>query len=958
MNNITIGSTNINMATYTPTQRAPAEAVDLVALKAKIDLGGFPDLIGSLIKMIAGSSAEGKFDIDVSHTKATLTLGNPPVITNIELQGGQWMKTVGNNPARAIFQDLSERDQYTRLTTLFIQTFKDSRNPTEIGATSSNPSSAATTSPTAGHRHATHSSTTATASLPNTQSTSHPLSHSQTFLPGNVQQAPEHSHALAPSRPASSLARRKVTHLVSYQRKGHEIKLKKKKALQASTLRALRKKNQNLEKQKQKLDAEIATLQESLRKAEETNRSQQALLTQSQTNTGLTPIHHASQAQQTESQILQQKQRIQELETAQARLTQELTTARERLAQAEASGRAQTRTDALETHLTTVSKANNTATAQLGTASLVNESVTNQTDQQELEDFNVNFGTDVDTKDKTQEISDRLEAQMQKNFELSKELEAQKALIKQAIAEAASKEQTIRIQATDLEKLARALETANQHIPGSDQNADLVKLTKELDDLKKKHAQILQAKERLATRLNELEQFQESNDQSASIEKLRKQLKQAQEETRKANKTLNDEKATFEELLTEKENRYKSLMEQLKALQNQEAQQASQDSNAGKQDLLEAIRLASTEINRVKDELETLQKQIVDKDTLLQASLTEHQTKVEELEGQLKQAQQLTASHQKQQDGLQKELDRLTALLETKQTRKLQTAEQQTDIVPTQQALNEDTDDDIGFGRDDSDSRISAVEKALEKEKESKEAALQKAKTALETLEKQNLSIAQIKAQLEMAQKQLQEQETRLTQQTTPANLPTNLPDDEKSGLIRNNETLAESLKTTQSENKKLLEQLHMEYQTKLDESKGNIEKLSDNLKQAETNLQKQKISYEKLSNQLQEQQANDDEAASKEMALQKLGQKNRHLTQELTDKKTKIEEIERELEETKTKTTSQAQEFEANKLALETLMKFLTVTMEELKEDTDPASQKLLGTLNRNLAKATKIQG
>ena len=130
---IQISSTNIRRADYYASPGATAETRDLAALKAKIDASEAPDLIGMLIRLIA-ENATGNFSLDVSRTSATLTLHDdvPPSTTTMALQAGLWMKTVTKNgkadPAVPVFQDLTKRDEYTRLTTLFISTMRDATN--------------------------------------------------------------------------------------------------------------------------------------------------------------------------------------------------------------------------------------------------------------------------------------------------------------------------------------------------------------------------------------------------------------------------------------------------------------------------------------------------------------------------------------------------------------------------------------------------------------------------------------------------------------------------------------------------------------------------------------------------------------------------------------------------------------------------------------------------------------
>ena len=140
MNNITIGSTTIDLATYTPTQGADANKVDLNTLKK--ELSSFPDLISSLIRMIAGNNAKGEFDLDVSHTRATLILGS--VTTIISMENGAWTKKVGNAASTPVFENVTDQSNYTRLTTLFIKTMKDSRHALAAQPASSHPAAAST----------------------------------------------------------------------------------------------------------------------------------------------------------------------------------------------------------------------------------------------------------------------------------------------------------------------------------------------------------------------------------------------------------------------------------------------------------------------------------------------------------------------------------------------------------------------------------------------------------------------------------------------------------------------------------------------------------------------------------------------------------------------------------------------------------------------------------------------
>ncbi len=130
---IQIGSITIDRATYQASSTSTVDHIHLNTLEQKLK-GVVPDLIGTLIRLIANENAHGEFSLDVSNTSATLTLGGPPPsTTNMALQAGSWIKTVTQEgkqvSSEPVFTDLTQRDQYTRLTTLFITTIKDSRNP-------------------------------------------------------------------------------------------------------------------------------------------------------------------------------------------------------------------------------------------------------------------------------------------------------------------------------------------------------------------------------------------------------------------------------------------------------------------------------------------------------------------------------------------------------------------------------------------------------------------------------------------------------------------------------------------------------------------------------------------------------------------------------------------------------------------------------------------------------------
>ncbi|MFS8563558.1 MAG: hypothetical protein LVR00_04230 [Rhabdochlamydiaceae bacterium] len=125
-----IGSTQISEGKYFASSSAQAEYVDLTSLKQKIEGSNLPDLIGTIIRLIA-EDAKGNFSLDVSHTKATLKHGQPPTTVVIKSTSTGWLKTViasGNTTTTPIFECQTENTEYTRLTTLFIATMRDARN--------------------------------------------------------------------------------------------------------------------------------------------------------------------------------------------------------------------------------------------------------------------------------------------------------------------------------------------------------------------------------------------------------------------------------------------------------------------------------------------------------------------------------------------------------------------------------------------------------------------------------------------------------------------------------------------------------------------------------------------------------------------------------------------------------------------------------------------------------------
>jgi chromosome segregation ATPase len=130
---INVGSTEISRATYTPDQAGEPTSVNLPTLKQELDrlhANGTPDLIATLVRLIAGNdNVAGHFQLDASSTKVTLKIGQPPVTTIIELQGTQWMKTVGTGSPIPIFTDKTKDDEFRRLTNLFIETLGRSMKP-------------------------------------------------------------------------------------------------------------------------------------------------------------------------------------------------------------------------------------------------------------------------------------------------------------------------------------------------------------------------------------------------------------------------------------------------------------------------------------------------------------------------------------------------------------------------------------------------------------------------------------------------------------------------------------------------------------------------------------------------------------------------------------------------------------------------------------------------------------
>lgn len=377
---ISIGSTKINTATYTPREAAPAEKVDLPTLQAKIQASGsFPDLIGSVIRMIAGGSPTGTFDIDVTHTKATLTLGQPPVITVIEQQGGRWMKTVNKTPATPVFTNLTESSEYTKLTTLFIQTFKDSRKSTGTGlATSSAPSPASIPSSSTAQPsfYASPSATPLSQPVPASVPTGY--SHSPQSAPSPHYQRPSCLH------PTRVTKLRVSTH--THQRKAHVMGLKHKHAQQASTLKSLRKEKEQLKQDALGLKKVMRRLEEELDKAHTQNHSQKAGLEQSQKDLefmGISFNAAQSNLEQTQQLINENEGQISTLKSALATTKEQLEAAKQETVSVRNTTSEQI--SLLDQQLSEATKARETAQTQLQALSSEKETLQTRLQQEKAE---------------------------------------------------------------------------------------------------------------------------------------------------------------------------------------------------------------------------------------------------------------------------------------------------------------------------------------------------------------------------------------------------------------------------------------------------------------------------------------------------------------------------------------------------------------------------------------------